>query len=93
MRIRTSDNKEQQIEELTYGKEYKENNAKRISRHNIERVNYQVGKPFLWKYRCVASKNFVSMMARLLASTQMTKGISQVQAYTMTNFLIKTSSV
>ena len=46
MRIRTSDNKEQQIEELTYGKEYKENNAKRISRHNIERVNYQVGKPF-----------------------------------------------
>ena len=65
MRIRTSDNKEQQIEELTY----------------------------VWKYRCVASKNFVSMMARLLASTQMTKGISQVQVSTMTNSLIKTSSV
>ena len=50
MRIRTSDNKEQQIEELTYGKEYKENNAKRISRHKIERVNNRVGKPFQqWK--------------------------------------------
>ena len=47
----------------------------------------------LWKYRCVASKNFVSMMARLLASTQMTSGLSQVQASIMTNFLIKTSSV
>ena len=50
MRIRTSDNKEQQIEEFTYAKEYKENNAKRISRHNIERANNRVGKPFQqWK--------------------------------------------
>ena len=50
MRIRTSDNKEQQIEELTYGKEYKENNAKRISRHNIERVNYQLKFPTLCEW-------------------------------------------
>ena len=37
MRIRTSDNNEQQIEELTYGKEYKV-----VSSHNIKLSHIRV---------------------------------------------------